>query len=407
LTLLHLANFNSTNIGNGALIFGTERVLKEDLGCGTSFSPVAWDDYTFGLKGFDAKFVDLINQSDALIVGASVMLNGRMYLKHAGMRFDLPYELWTRIAKPVIFYAVSYRVWAEQPYHNLAPFKRAMDFILNSPNMLFSVRNDGSKPWLEALLGYQSEKIAVIPDPTLYVPTTDGWHPELAADKINVVISLNEEDEVYRFGGPSRERAWKYLSTYVDEQRLLRTWRYVPGWQNKKKQFLRNLAVALDQLARERDINVILCPHYFDDYKIIGEFLSHCSLRFAYQLAVSSGVLRVPQAPYFYDLYKKADVVVSMRIHSMTPAIGLGTPCVVLTSQSRMSEFLQDTGLQDLSVDIYDEDLTSKVYGLLCHALDHGPRVRARLQAVHVAMRERTRAYNQRVASLLPALSVR
>ena len=58
---LHLANFNSTNIGNGALISGTERILKEDLG-DVDFTPAVWDDYTFelkkfiGEKGYDAKY---------------------------------------------------------------------------------------------------------------------------------------------------------------------------------------------------------------------------------------------------------------------------------------------------------------------------------------------------------------
>lgn len=401
--LLHLANFNSTNIGNGALVFGTERVLGEDLGGQVSFTPVAWDDYTFGFKKFDAEFVDSVNRSDGLIVGAMVTLNGRMYLKHAGMRFDLPYELWSKISKPIVFYAISYRVWPQQRYHNLDQFKRAMDLILRSPNILFSVRNDGSKGWIESLLGYSSDRISVIPDPTLYVPPKDAWHPELEEGKVNVVISLNEEDEVYRFGGESRRQAWKYLSPVIGEPRLLRAWKHVPGWQARKRAFLRNLANALEKLSLERNLNLILCPHYFDDYKIIGEFLSVCSLRLAYQLTVATGILRVPLAPYFYDFYSKADVVLSMRVHSMTPAVGLGVPCVALTSQARMSEFMNDAGLQDFVVDIFDPDLTDKVYQRLSYCLEQRDQVKSRLQAVQSSMRQRTRTYNQRIASLLSA----
>ena len=55
--LLHLANYGSTNIGNGALIQGTERVVNEDFTHDIEWNPLAWDDYTFGKKSFDEQFV--------------------------------------------------------------------------------------------------------------------------------------------------------------------------------------------------------------------------------------------------------------------------------------------------------------------------------------------------------------
>ena len=200
LKLIHLANHKSTNVGNGALIVGTERVLSEDLDCDVTFVSEPWDDYTFELKQFDSNFVDLVNQSDGLIVGAAVTINGRHYLRNAGMRFDLPYELWPKITKPIVFYGISYRVWPFQKYYHLDQFKKTMQYILDSPNILFSVRNDGTKDWLETLLGHRLDKIEVIPDPAFYVTTVDSWHSELVAGKVNVIISLNNEDEIYRFG---------------------------------------------------------------------------------------------------------------------------------------------------------------------------------------------------------------
>ena len=84
LRFLHLANHHSTNIGNGALIFGTERVLREDLGSDIEFIPVPWDDYTFGLKEFDRKFVDLVNDtSDCLLVGGTDLAGCRLALGSA------------------------------------------------------------------------------------------------------------------------------------------------------------------------------------------------------------------------------------------------------------------------------------------------------------------------------------
>ena len=399
--LIHLANHNSTNIGNGALIYGTEGVLSKDLGYEINFIREPWDDYTFGFKTFDATFVDLINhQSDGLVVGAAVTFDGRARFTDAGMRFDLPYDLWSKVSKPIVFYAISYRFWPFQTYYNLDQLQRAMGYILNSPRILFSVRNDGSKAWLESLLGYSSDKIVAIPDPALYVPTTDTWHPELAEGKINIVMSLNNEDAIYRFGGRLREHAWRYFSPFK-ERWLLDVWRYVPGWKEKKMQFLKKLAEALERLAKDWELNLILCPHYFDDYRMMEEFASVCSPRLAHQVLVSCGLPKVPQTSYFYDLYAQADVALGMRVHCMTPAIGLGTPLVALVSQPRMAEFMKDAGLQDFAVDIFDADLTERLYKLVTYLFQHRDKVRRKLQAVQSNMRTRTLTYNQRVASLI------
>lgn len=398
--LLHLANFHSTNIGNGALILGTERVLREDLG-DVTFVPEPWDDYTaLQERSFDAAFVRRVNETtDGLLVGAAVTFNGREAFRHAGMRLDLPLELWESFSKPVIFYAISHRMWPHQPYHHLDPFRRTMDTLLQHPQVLFSVRNDGTKTWIESVLGYQSDRIVEIPDPALYVPTADHWHPEMMEGRRTIIVSLNHEDAVYRFGGPLRAQAWRWLSPWVGERRLLRAWRQVPGWQQDRRLILRRVASALERLSRAWDLNIILCPHYFDDDALIAEFASLCSTRLAYQLMVSGGILRVPQAPYFYDLYAKADAVVSMRIHSMSPAIGLGTPCVPLVSQSRMAAFLADTGLADLGVDVFDPDLDERLYERLTDCLQHREDIQQRFRKVVATMRQRTRSFHERIAS--------
>ena len=66
LKLIHLANFNSTNIGNGALIKGLENIFSEDFGKEIDWICEAWDDYTFGFKDFDEEFVKFVNQYDGL-----------------------------------------------------------------------------------------------------------------------------------------------------------------------------------------------------------------------------------------------------------------------------------------------------------------------------------------------------
>lgn len=390
--LIHLANFGSTNVGNGALISGTERVLAEDLGAVT-FIREAWDDYTFGYKTFDRTFVEFVNASDGLIVGAAVTLNGQAYQKETGTRLELPLPLWRQIKKPIVFYAISYRHWPLQRYHNLERFKETFRYILGNKNILFSVRNDGTKEWLEKMLGRTLPEIFVIPDPALFVVTEDHFHPELADGKTNIVLSLNNEDEVYRFGGKLREIFWRATPGMPEKTRLA-LFRMIPGWDRKRRMFLERLGKALGAVAAKRDVNVILCPHYFDDYRIISEFIPHTPLAFPHRTLVGAGMARVPATGYFYDLYRKADLALSMRIHSMSPAIGLGTPTVALTSQNRMEAFLQDAGLGEFALSIEDPALESKLLQKIERCLSEKTEIRKKLAAATALLRDRSRRFN-------------
>ncbi|MBI3637450.1 MAG: polysaccharide pyruvyl transferase family protein [Candidatus Rokubacteria bacterium] len=400
--LLHLANHHSTNVGNGALIHGTERVLTEDLGDQVTFVPEAWDDYTLrGLRRFDGEFVDLVNRSDALLVGGAVTFNGRAQFANAGMRIDLPVELWAKIDRPVVFYGVSYRVWPGQPYHHRERLRQTIAYLAEHPRVFFGVRNDGTKAWLEALIGYSSDGIVAVPDPGLYVSADDHPRAEIDRSRINLVLSLNDEDDVYRFGGRLREAVWTGVGEFVDDRTLGRAWRRLPGWQNRRRAFLRKLAVALERLVRRWDMNVILTPHYVDDYRMMADFVAVCPPWLAHQAMISSGLAKVPQTAYFYALYAQADVAISMRVHSMSPAIGLGTPCVALVSQARMRGFLADAGLLDFGVDVFDADLVEKLEALVARCLGDREGVRDRQRRTRQRMRERTAAYNHRIASLL------
>lgn len=398
--LIHLANFKSTNIGNGALIRGTEQILTEDLGP-IEFLAEPWDDYTFEIKKFDRSFVNKVNYSDGLLVGGAVAFNGRHYLPNAGFRLDLPYDLLTQIEKPIIFYGISYKFWPKQYYHHRDKLIKTMGWLLSNPKVLFAVRNDGCKSWLGSLIGYRSDRIIEVPDPALFVTATDNEYPELVKDRPNVLLSLNNEDEVYRYGGKMREFFWSVLGPYISEKKLLKLWRYIPGWQRRKTSFLKRLAQAIEKLVAEQELNLILVPHYFDDYATMTELIGFLKPRILHQVTISTGLMRVPETEYFYGRYAKADLALSMRIHSMSPAIGLGIPMIPLVSQTRMSDFLEDVGLRDIGVDIFDPDLADKVYTKVKYALANKKEFKDRFRNVYEKQRNEFRRFNKKVAELL------
>jgi polysaccharide pyruvyl transferase WcaK-like protein len=370
--LIHLANFNSTNIGNGALASGLECTLKEDVSFPVQWQREAWDDYTFRKLDFDAAFVDKVNASDGLVVGGAVSFNGRDYNDRTGTRFELPFELWASIRKPVVFYGLSYRHWPGQIYHHADKLKKTIEKILASKNMVLALRNDGTKQWLKGITGIDSENLLEVPDSAVFVRAAALEYPEIVQGVRNVMVSFNDEDASYRYAGNGHTRE-AVVESIVD---------------------------ALEKLAERFPLNIILCPHYFDDFRMMSAFIERIKPRLAHQNMVATGLCRVKDTSYFYGRYMKADLAISMRVHSMSPCIGLGVPMVALTTQDRMSDFITRLGLQGQAVDAFGANAASQLYEKALHTLEHGDEVRQAFARARATLREQTRAFHQRLDTL-------
>jgi hypothetical protein len=388
---MHLANWGGRNIGNAALIYGLERTVKEDLG-DVEFAPEPWDDYTRGLRRFDEAFVEKVNATDGLVVGAAVSFDGSPRFANSGFRFDLPLALWDRIDKPIVFYGLSYRSWPDKPYHHRDALARALEHAVRSEHVLFSVRADGTKAWLESVLGRSEPGIHEVPDPAIFVPAEDVWHPELEDGKVNVIVAPNVEEDVYRWGGRP-ETLW--------QSRFRRLARRVPEWRERRLRFLRGLAGALERLGAEHDLNVIFVAHDTSDHWLSYEIFALLSEELKHRCVFGPASLPVHRGRYFYDLYAKADLALSMRIHSMNPCIGLGTPDVPLVSQRRMKMFMTEVGLADLAVDVLDADVGDRIHAAASRALADPESIRVRYAEVSAKLRGRTAEFNARMGAFL------
>lgn len=372
LSVMHLANTNSVNIGNGALISGTERVLGEDLGLAIEWTREPWDDYTFEIKQFDETFVNTANKHGLLLVNGAVTFNGREYLRNAGMRFDLPLGLWKELKVPTVFYGLSFRFWEGQEYHHLDKLRESLRTILENPRCLFATRNDGTKEWLEQLTGISSEQISVIPDPALFVRAAqDENYPEIEPGKKNIILSFNNEDAKFRY-------------RHLDRSRLIR-----------------NVAGAFVRLAEKVDFQIVLVPHYFDDFEMCKEFVETLPPAFAHQKIVTTGLVRINHAEHFYGRYRQADLAVSMRVHSISPSIGLGTPVIPIVSQDRISTFLQKVGASHLGVDFADGNFSENLYAKMVHALENPEELRLKNKAIATQARADIKVFNSKIARLL------
>lgn len=372
LSLLHFVNLRSANVGNGALTLGAETVLGEDIGHAVTWRREPWDDYSFGLKNFDEEFVRKINAADGMIICGAVTFNGRSYYGNAGMRFDLPSHLWSEIHRPLVFYGLSYRHWPGEVYHHVDRLRDALMRIREADSILLAVRNDGTREWLSRLIGAECQNLNVIPDPAVFVPAApNGNYQEIDDTRPNVIIALNDEDAFWRYGRDSI-----------------------------REKMLRAIAVAVERLIIKWDVNVILAPHYFDDCRIVADFIDMCTPQLAHRYMTLSGLAGIAGTSHFYGRYKRAKLVISMRVHSMSPCVGLGIPMIPLVTQQRMKDFLTDIGIEDLMVDAFEPDLTERLSAAIENTLKDCEGVRQRLLKARTLMRERLRIFNRRVGAL-------
>ena len=389
-TVVHLANHGSRNIGNAALIHGLERLLHEDIPRQVRFVAEPWDEYSRGLRAFDESFVKRVNEADALLVGAAVAFDG------SGFRFDLPLELWKRIERPIVLYGLSHRTWRRRPFPHRDRVVRVLQAALANERVIFSVRNDGTKEWLEAQSGEPLPHLRVAPDPAVFVPTVDAPHLELEPGRPTVLVAPNAEDEIERFGSALRRRALRrpQASRVVP---LTSSW----SWREERERVLRDVAAALSRIVRERDATLVFCSNDPFDVGMSYDLFSMLHPEARYNSAFAPAALPVAAGPAYYDLFAKADVVLGMRIHSMTPPIGIGTPVVPLVSQDRMRVFMADSGISDLCVEMLDEHVGDRVHEALVRALDDPVALRTRLAAARDTLRARASELDAEISGLL------
>ncbi len=399
LKIVHLANFNSTNIGNGALISGLEHLVTADFPGKIDWIREPWDDYTFGFRHFDRHFVELINSSAGLIVNGAVAIHGRDYLNETGLRFELPLNLVSEIKKPIIFYGISYRHFKGQAFHHQETLCRTLAAYSENPRIFLGVRNDGTKRWLKETLRvpvWVLEHIHEIPDSGVFVKAEAGNYPEILPDRKVVIFAPNDEDAPYRYGEPNfshvRETGYRLRKKAIvpDES----------AWSQNRSKLIQAITNALTEVLRVTGGQLLLVPHYLDDFKFIASLIDAFKPQIAHQTSIATGLMRVPGTAYFYGRYLAADLVVSMRVHSMSPCIGLGVPMVPLVTQPRMWDFLDHVGLSDLGLNAFAKDMESQLAHACLLTLEDSSKRKEMFARARMKMREEARMINSRLTDM-------
>lgn len=380
LRVLHAAT-HGHNIGDGALVAGMHATLAEDLAVPLEITPI--DVLDCKLRGIRDmlpadKFEAMRGRIDLVLVGGGGMIEGGKGNYLSGLNFNFDPALIELLDVPWVFYALGFNQFRSTTFFHRRRLKEVLRRV-ERRGFLFSVRNDGSLARLECLLGSQPG-VASVPDPGVYVPTRPRPLAELDPDRPNVLVQLAGDRTASRYG-----------------QGLARIGRSLRG-----RDPIRNLARILTELVDRRSVHLVLCPHLLNDLHVLGRLVDALPQRVVRQSTTMGPVYSGAQAaPDFFELYRRADLVLGMRGHSSICSIGVGTPFIGLASHDKVEGFLKEIGLQEWTVDLDRDPGLAALPHMLDRALNGLDAYRAQVAQLRPALRQQTRDFHARIARLV------
>lgn len=344
LKVLHVASFTG-NIGDNANHTGFRLALETNLGTNIDYTDFEIRKVFWGEKFFDQDFVDLANNHDLVVIGGGNYFE--LWVEHSqtGTSIDIAMDFLSKIKSPIVFNALGVDPAQGASDVAVAKFRGFLDFVIDSPSMLLSCRNDGSMKTLMEIVGEKyANNFFHVPDAGFFTEVKDYPHPELSSDKKNVVIQIAGDMLEARFPN-------------------------VQSDDISYKEFLDSLSNYMVEMSKS-DVNFIFAPHIFRDLNIIDALMNKLpdSVRRGC-VAVAPYLLGQKGQDYIFDLYKKADLILGMRFHASVCGLGLGKPCIGLVNYRQIDELYEELGLPEWKVYVnkqgFAQDLLSLSKGML------------------------------------------
>ena len=388
----------SHNIGEGAIINGMHASIRDDISSNIIFDCIdrkffqSMHGHEFAseslLKRFDASFVDEMNEKYNLVIfgGGGIFQTGK-YDNLGGMAIAGDLEALAKLKIPWVVYAAGdNRFNKNDDFLYGAELSKLIEMTERKSRGIVSFRNDLT---INRLGSYIREELLneayVVPDPGLYITPTKNKHPLIRNDKINIVLNL------------AGDRLDKRLSVGHGTDLEL-----------AKKFFVSQTIEAIEKIASELSINVIIAPHIPSDYSIVVDFINNASER---QYG-TSGLIRelfdinhctrgYEQASDFFGLYSQADLAIVMRGHGAICSAGIGTPLISIDAHPKISGFMKDFGLGEYSISPNDANFSLKLHKMSIDLLSDNHIWMGKRDKGLLLARETTRQFNRKIAGLI------
>ena len=345
LKIIQLAAYRG-NLGDNANVVGTRRQLDRNLGVEIEYTDLEYLEYEpdprWGGRKFDDDFVKLVNQHDLLLIGGGGFFQFGVDSSCSRTPLDISFDILEKIKVPIVFYALGFSTLYGVTRERIDKFKRYMDYLLSSENILVSFRNDGSFAAFEKLYGQEyASRIHKCPDGGFFTVIKDHRHIELAPNTFTIAIQLAGDGLKRRLPGDT---------------------------ENKVDQFLSALSNIVNDLFEQNDdVRVVLVPHIPADLNIIDNFITHLGPPYSRKrITVAPYVHGMKAHDYIFDLYSKCELVIGMRFHANVCNIGLNIPTIGLVTYEQIANLYQELGIPERAVRV---DGPNFEYNLRCKIL--------------------------------------
>jgi polysaccharide pyruvyl transferase WcaK-like protein len=345
LRIAQLASF-AGNFGDSANILGTRRKLRDNLRpYELEFTDLEYLDFDphplWRKRAFDDGFIDLANRHDALIIGGGGFFEIALDASASATPIDLSVEQLGRIRVPLIFHGlgvdVSYGITEERK----RKFGAFLAYLTGAPNVLVSVRSDGSLEKLTELYGAAAvARVHKIPDGGFFARPGEHRHAELRAGRRTVALNLAGDNAALRFPDPANA---------PQKRRFFGAPQPQPARVSALDTFFGALKEALvDLFERDPEVDVVLVPHIPEDLHLIDRFIATLGAPWSRRrISVAPYVHGVEACDYILDLYRRCDLVIGMRFHACVCAIGLGRPAIGLGSlYPKVQNLFRELGME-------------------------------------------------------------
>jgi polysaccharide pyruvyl transferase WcaK-like protein len=389
---------SSHNIGEGALINGMHASIRDDISLNIVFDCIdrkffqSMHGHEFSSdslsKRFDISFAKDLNKNyDLIIFGGGGVFQTGEYDNLGGMAIAGDLEALNELKIPWVVYGVGdNRFNSSDDFEYGSDLSSLIEIAQNKSKGIISFRNDLTKDRLKSFVSDKLiDEVFVIPDPGLYINPSNNKHPLIRQNKKNIILNL------------AGDRTEKRLSIKDDSQIT-----------KAKKHFISQILNAVELIAKEFPINVIIAPHIPSDYSIVLDVINDATKR----KFGTSGLIRelfdinhctrgYEQAGNFFSLYSQADLAIVMRGHGAICSAGIGTPFISIDAHPKVSGFMHDFDLENYSISPSDKKFSSKLHTMSIELLSNNSIWIEKRDKRFLLARETTRQFNRKIAELL------
>lgn len=374
--VLHIASFTG-NIGDNASHNGFYNLLKFFLNINTlKINQLeirkAYKNYILEDKLlWDSNFVNNVNQHDLTIIGGGNFFAPWIEESKTGTIFDLSKEQILKIKKPLIFNSIGFDpYYADYSDKTLKKFKKFIYNLNLNPNILVTVRNDGSFEHIENLINKKTaKKIFEVPDSGFFIkPLKSELKNFCKEDYIAINLAVDLLDKRFK------------NSEINYEEYLLELQIWILKVHNKYC-----------------NIKFIFIPHIYSDLNAITDLFKLLPDKLIRENILISPYLQGKDSEKIFDIYFNAKLVVGNRFHTSVCSISRSIPTIGLVTYRKLKDLYIKLDLEELLIDANKKDFSKGLFLLTDKILEDKKYYQKKYKQINNKLKEQASKFMKKI----------